>query len=151
MKVFKLILASLMFFVTFTVYAEDGVSRSAITSAIEEKEPVDQVIELTNDKTKIFFFTEIRGMEGHTITHRWQHGDNVQADVKFEIGGNRWRVWSSKNLNESLLGEWTVLVMDAGENIMSQQVFNYIEAPASPVAAESEKPADTASESAVKE
>jgi len=128
MKLLKLIFAGLTFLISFSVYAEDGVSRSALTSAIEEKEPIDQIAELTNDKTKIFFFTEIKGMKDHIITHRWKYNGKVQADVKFDIGGDRWRVWSSKNLNESQLGEWTVSVLDVGGNVMAQQTFNYIEA-----------------------
>ena len=132
MNVFKLILVSLFFFVTCTAQAEDGVSRSAFTTAIEEKEPVDQITELTNDKSRIYFFTELRGMAGHSITHRWEQGGEVRAEVKFEIGGDRWRVWSSKNLQNRWLGEWTVSVVDAGGNVMSQEKFNYIEAAATP-------------------
>lgn len=128
MKIVKFIVTSLMFFITCSAYAEDGVSRAVITSAIEEREPVDQLKELANDQTKVYFFTEIKGMKGHALTHRWQQGEKVQAEIKFEIGGDRWRVWSSKNLNESWLGEWTVSVIDAGENIITQQKFNYIEA-----------------------
>jgi hypothetical protein len=125
MKVFKLILAGLLFFVAYTVQAEDGVSRSVFTSAIEEREPVDQITQLTNDKSIIFFFTEIRGMRGHVISHRWQQGGETQAEVKFSIKGNRWRVWSSKNLRKDLSGKWTVLVMDEGENILAQESFDY--------------------------
>jgi len=136
MKIFKLILASLLFFVAYAAQAEDGVSRSVFTSAIEEREPVDQITQLTNDQSRIFFFTELRGMQGHVITHRWQRGDETQADVKFEIKGNRWRVWSSKNLRPDLSGKWTVLVMDEGENILAQESFDYIEAPVESAAAE---------------
>ena len=136
MKVFKLILASILFVVFHAAQAEDGVARSAFTSAIEEKEPVDQITELGNDKSKIFFFTEIRGMEGHTIIHRWEQGGEVRAEVSFNVGANRWRVWSSKNLQSSWLGEWSVSVMDEGGNTLAQEKFNYIEAPAAPAAVE---------------
>jgi len=137
MKIFKLILASILFVVFHAAQAEDGVARSAFTSAIEEKEPVDQITELSNDKSKIFFFTEIRGMEGHTIIHRWEQGGEVRAEVSFNVGANRWRVWSSKNLQSSWLGEWSVSVMDEGGNTLAQEKFNYIEAPAAPAAVES--------------
>ena len=130
MKVFKLILASILCCVFHVAQAEDGVARSAFTSAIEEKEPVDQITELSNDKSKILFFTEIRGMEGHTITHRWEQGGEVRAEVSFNVGANRWRVWSSKNLQNTWLGEWIVSVIDEGGNTLTQERFNYIEAPA---------------------
>lgn len=127
MKAIKLLLISLLF-VGFSAHAEDGVSRSAFTTAIEEKEPVDQLSEVTTDTTKIYFFTEILGMEGHTISHRWEYGGEVRAEVSFNIGANRWRVWSSKNLMASWTGEWSVSVVDAGGNIMSKETFNYVEA-----------------------
>ena len=137
MKMFKILLACALLLVTFMVQAEDGVARSVITSAIEEKEPVDQISEMGTDSSKIYFFTEIRGMEGHAITHRWEQGGEIRAEVKFDVGGNRWRVWSSKNLLDSWLGEWTVSVIDEGGNTMAQEKFNYIEAVAGESDAES--------------
>lgn len=131
MKIFRLILVSALLLVAYTVKAEDGVARAVFTSAIEEREPVDQISELTNASDRIYFFTEIRGMEGHTITHRWEQGGEVRAEVTFNVSGSRWRVWSSKKLQDSWLGEWTVSVVDDGGNTMSQEKFSYIEAPVS--------------------
>ena len=135
MKVIKLLLAGLFCLLSFSALAEDGVARSVFTTAIDNREPVDQVGQLSNDSSLINFFTEIRGMEGHVITHRWEKDGEVKAEVSFNVGGNRWRVWSSKNLDPSWLGNWQVSVVDEGGNVLAQESFAYI-----PVAESSAQP-----------
>lgn len=130
MKIFRFIIASLLLLSASVANAEDGVVRSVFTSGIENKEPVDELGQLANDNSKIYFFTEIRGMEGHRVSHRWEQAGEVRAEVSFDIGGNRWRVWSSKNLVASWLGEWTVSVVDEGGNILAQESFAYVPASA---------------------
>jgi hypothetical protein len=123
----KLLLMTALLLVGFSVSADDGVTRSAFTSAIEDKEPVDQIKELTTDSTKIYFFTEITGMNDLTMIHRWEYNEKVMAEVSFDVRANRWRVWSSKNLNPSWTGEWKVSVVDEGGNILSTESFVYKE------------------------
>jgi len=147
MRVIKLLLAGVLVLYSFSVLAEDGVARSVFTTAIDNREPVDQVGQLSNDNTAINFFTEIRGMEGHAITHRWEKDGEVQAEVTFNVGGNRWRVWSSKNLQPSWLGNWQVSVVDEGGNLLAQESFAYIPAVESP--AEQTQSSDAVNDSAV--
>lgn len=128
MKIIKLLLAGSFVLASFSALAEDGVARSVFTTAIDNREPVDQVGQLSNDNTAIKFFTEIMGMEGHAITHRWEKDGEVKAEVTFNVGGNRWRVWSSKNLDPSWLGNWQVSVVDEGGNLLAQESFAYIPA-----------------------
>ena len=125
MKSIKLLLVSVLLVMGFSANADDGVARSAFTSAIEDKEPVDQIKELTTDNKKIYFFTEITGMNGLTMIHRWEYNNKVMAEVSFNVGANRWRVWSSKNLMPSLTGKWQVSVIDEGGNILSTESFIY--------------------------
>lgn len=127
MNFLKLFVVCMFSIISQLAVADDGVSRSAFTSSIQEREPVDQIVEFENDQSKIFFFTEIKGMQGYTITHRWQYGGEKQAEVSFKINANRWRVWSSKNLISTRLGEWQVQVLDEGGNLLSQESFQYIE------------------------
>jgi hypothetical protein len=89
---------------------------------------VDQIGQLSNDNTQIYFFTEIKSMSGHVITHRWEQDGEVRAEVTFNVGGDRWRVWSSKSLEPSWLGEWQVSVVDEGGNVIAQESFAYIPA-----------------------
>lgn len=106
------------------------VARAAITSAIEEREPVDNLANVTTDTGKIYYFTELRDMEGQVVTHRWEHNGETMAEVEFDVGGPRWRVYSSKNLMPEWTGEWRVSVVDAAGNVVRADTFTYRDAPA---------------------
>ena len=108
------------------VSAADNVARSAFTSGVENREPIDKVGQLTNDKEKVYFFTEIKGMAGHTVTHRWEHGGDVKAEVSFKVGSDRWRIWSSKNLQPSWVGEWIVTVLDDEGKTLVEESMAYV-------------------------
>ncbi len=111
-----------------TESASSGVARSAFTTAMSEREPTDSLSEMGNDTQRIFYFTEIRDMQGETITHRWEFNGQVMAEVSFEIGGPRWRVNSSKTLQPIWLGQWTVTVVDGQGNELSSESFTYVTA-----------------------
>lgn len=146
MKIVTSVFAAIILLTGLSVQAESGVARAVFATDIQDREPVDQIGQLTNDNSSVYFFTEIRGLEGQTITHRWEQGGEVRAEVNFNVGGNRWRVWSSKNLQPGWLGEWKVSVVDAGGNVLSQESFAYVpagEAEAASTAAPSEMEAET--------
>jgi hypothetical protein len=107
-----------------------SVARASFTTAVQEREPVDNINAISNDNTRIYYFSEIRGMAGHTVTHRWEHDGKVMAEVPFNIGGDRWRAYSSKNLDPSWTGEWKVSVVTEGGETLSVNTFNYESAPA---------------------
>jgi hypothetical protein len=109
------------------------VSRSAFTSEIADREPVDQITALDNDVTRVFFFSELVGLDGQTVVHRWEHNGEMLAEVPFEVGGPRWRVFSSKNLDPLWLGEWSVRVVDGAGNELSLDSFTYSKAEPGPV------------------
>ena len=152
MKQVKYMLAIACAFVAFQSQAADGVARATFTTAIDNREPVDEISQLANDTTKVYYFTEIQGLNGQTITHRWEQNGEVQASVTFNIGGDRWRIWSSKNIQPEWTGEWQVMVVDEAGNVLTQNSFNYVAANTSAteaapeVAAEIEKPAEAMSE-----
>ncbi|MCW8956211.1 MAG: DUF2914 domain-containing protein [Gammaproteobacteria bacterium] len=157
MKIVKSVFAAVILLTGLSVQAESGVARAIFATDIQDREPVDQVGQLTNDHSLVYFFTEIRGLEGQTITHRWEQGGEVRAEVNFNVGGNRWRVWSSKNLQPGWLGEWKVSVVDAGGNVLSQESFAYVpagqesSAPAEPEQQESEPVEEEADSAAAAE
>ncbi len=113
-------------------WAEDDVrgagghiARAAFTSAISDREPVDNVTQVSAQTKRIFFFTELRGMGGQTVVHRWVHEGTVMAEVPFNVGAPRWRVWSSKNLLPAWMGDWQVFVIDADGNEVGGASFTY--------------------------
>lgn len=104
------------------------VARAQFTSAIEAREPVDKVSILSNDVNKIYFFSDLRNLQGQMVTHRWLLAGQVMAEVSFNVGGPRWRVNSSKALQPGWVGDWTVAVVDGADTVISEYTFKYIEA-----------------------
>ena len=125
----KLIMLCSVLFVGYAqAESEAGVSRSAFTTAIDNKEPVSELKTITNNVGNVYFFTEILGLDGHTITHRWEYNSKVMAEIPFNIGANRWRTWSSKSVLPAWTGTWIVSVLDEGGNVIEQNEFEYIKA-----------------------
>ncbi len=108
-----------------------SVSRSAFTEAVVNSEPKSRLIELPNNKQFLYYFTELKGMAGQTITHRWLFNGATISDKKFNIGAPRWRIWSNLTLNNEWLGEWKVQVIDEMERVIHSDSFNYVQTSAS--------------------
>jgi hypothetical protein len=108
-----------------------SVTRTAFTSQIVDREPVDDLSQVPNSMQRVYFFSELRGLEGQIVTHRWEYNGKVMAEVKFKVGGPRWRVYSSKNLLPEWLGKWTVVVTDQNDWPLKASIFEYTAAPAS--------------------
>lgn len=113
--------------VPFCVSAAGNVARAQFTTGIETREPADRVTELGNSHSEVYFFTELTDLDGHTVTHRWEHGGEIMAEVSFDVRGPRWRVWSSKQLLPNWTGEWTVAVVDEAGTILAEESFQYVE------------------------
>ena len=128
------------------------VARAQFTNAVENREPVDKVSNLLNDKNRIYFFSEIKDAPNQKITHRWEYDGKVMSEMNFDVGSARWRVFSSKTLDPSWTGEWKVSVLDEAGSTLGASTFTYEKAPAAaadqpasapaaaPAAAEPQKP-----------
>jgi hypothetical protein len=108
---------------------QGSVARAVFTTGIVDREPADAVEQLSADHDRVFFFTELSGMDGQTATHRWEFGGEVVAEVPFDVGGQRWRVYSSKQLQPGWVGTWTVTVVDAAGRELSRSQLDFLPAP----------------------
>ncbi len=110
-------------------FSSSKVARAQFTNDIERREPIDrleQVISANGDAAKrVYFFTELQDMRGETVTHRWEHRGQLIAEIQFKIGGNRWRVYSSKNLTSSMTGPWQVVVTNSKDEPIKTSSFVY--------------------------
>ena len=89
-----------------------GVARAAFTTAIVDGEPADQVVVLTHNIREVSYVTDLRGVGGRTVTHQWEHEGRVVSRISFEVEGSRWQGHSTRQLDPSLTGKWTVIVLD---------------------------------------
>lgn len=101
------------------------VVRAAFTSGIADREPVNRILSLGNNERTIYYFTDLRGLSGQTVTHRWQYEGTTVAEVQFQVRGPRWRVWSRKSLLPGQTGEWTVSVVNQAGDVIASHSFLY--------------------------
>jgi len=105
------------------------VYRSALAREIHDREPaglIPQVLGVSDGETvKVFFFTELGGVPGETVLHRWELNDQTVAEVPFRIGnGTRWRVYSSKEIDSGGVGSWRAVVIDSLGNEIDARSFD---------------------------
>ena len=114
------------------------VARAQFTTAISNREPVDEVVLLEASASHVYFFTDLRFLQERTVKHVWEFGGRVVSTVPFKIGGPRWRVNSRVDLEPDQLGEWSVTVVDESGWPLYTELFHYVaEIPAAPVQASS--------------
>lgn len=101
------------------------VARATITTAISEREPVDEVTKVALDTQTVYLFTELRDMQGERVTHRWEYNGQVVSEVGFDVKSPRWRVWSSKSLQPVFAGKWTVHVVNSRGEVLTSREFHY--------------------------
>jgi hypothetical protein len=105
------------------------IARAQFTNGIKNREPIDHLENRVHSEEqtskRLFYFTDLRDLKGEKVTHRWKHKGNTMAKVNFNVGGARWRVYSSKNLTPSLKGEWQIVVTDSAERILITDNITY--------------------------
>lgn len=106
-------------------FSRGSVVRSAFTREIDEREPMENLQNLTNENTQVKFFTELRDMSGQTAIHRWQYEGKVVAEIEFNVKGPRWRVWSSKSFVPQWTGDWKVSVINGAGETISEKNLSY--------------------------
>ncbi len=107
------------------------VRRALFTSGPQAtaREPVDTVERLSNAHVGIFFFTELHGMQGGTLTHRWEYEGEVVSEVSFYVKGERWISYSFKQLDPTRVGQWRVSILDDSGNTLRTETLHYFAAP----------------------
>lgn len=125
--------AWVLLFLGASVQAEDAaipdpdweVARAQFATAISNREPVDDVVLLALPVNEVYFFTDLRHLQGRTVTHRWQFNGHVVSIVPFEVKGPRWRVFSRVEIEPDQLGEWSVTVIDESGWPLHTELFRY--------------------------
>lgn len=101
------------------------VARAQFTTAVRNREPIDQVVVATPLSSEVYFFTDLRHLQGRTVTHRWEYEGRVVSIVPFKVGGPRWRVNSKKEIEPEQVGEWSVTVLDESGWPLYTELFRY--------------------------
>ncbi|ALU43714.1 DUF2914 domain-containing protein [Pseudoalteromonas rubra] len=105
------------------------ISRAVLTTEVMNREPVNVLkdsVEQSAFSDKLYFFTEVRGLQGQTIRHLWFHQDQLMAEIDLAISANRHRTYSSKNIMPSQSGQWRIEVITADDRLLAQKTFRII-------------------------
>jgi hypothetical protein len=105
-------------------FSRGSVVRSVFTTGIQEREPIDKLSDASAEEQQVYYFTELRDMSGQTAVHRWEKDGDVKAEVKFDVRGPRWRVWSSKSFQPTTTGEWKVSVLNGAGEVIAEETLN---------------------------
>ena len=124
-KIFITLFSATALLASSLALAEPRVARAIFTSGIDNREPVDALTSVSNDTNQLTFFTDLRDLTGQTVTHRWEYNGVVMAEIDFNVGAERWRVWSNKKLIPQWVGDWHVVVVDADNNELTRAQFTY--------------------------
>lgn len=103
------------------------VARSQLSFLVKNKEPQGQVnspVRLGNNETvRIYYFTELKNMSGHTVYHVWGYNGKQVFKKAINVKGPRWRISTYKNLNDASIGSWQVKLLD--DNGMQLDKINF--------------------------
>jgi hypothetical protein len=125
----KILLVILSFGLLFNSNAKDwehkNISTAVFATDVVKRMPQNIVSEIDTSVNKIFFYTNFRNLAGQNLKHRWIYNGKNMAEVEFAPKGNRWRVYSSKNLWKGWTGVWSVEVVDSNDNILLTKSFTY--------------------------
>ncbi|TEU19949.1 MAG: DUF2914 domain-containing protein [Gammaproteobacteria bacterium] len=110
---------------TLAQWPHENISQAVFAKSVEDRAPIEIVTEANDSLGKIYFFTNIRHLTGDKITHRWLYKGKVKAEISFDIKGERWRVWSSKNLWHTWTGQWKVEVVNQQNELLLTKIFEF--------------------------
>mgnify|MGYP006280695539 CR=1 FL=1 len=99
------------------------VAEAAVCVGVEDRAPVGAAESFPADTERLYCFTDVRDAGGSTVVHAWIHEGTTRARVELEVGGDRWRTWSTKQILPDWTGSWQVKVMTADGAVLETLDF----------------------------
>ena len=100
------------------------VADAVITTAVINREPVDEVEAFPIQNGRLYCFTRITGAEEPTfVYHLWYHEETLMSRVELPVNSPDWRTWSAKKFLEDQPGEWHVDVLDVTGKLIRSVTF----------------------------
>ena len=103
------------------------VARAVLAAGVQDREPVGVLEDVVpKSMRRVYFFTQIKGAKGQTLTHRWHYGNRVMAEIRLPIRSDNFRTWSSKRMSPAWAGRWWVEVVDEQGRVIARRSFRYL-------------------------
>lgn len=100
------------------------VVEAVITTAVVDREPVDEVEVFPVQCEKLYCFTRVTGAgEPTNVYHLWYYGEQLMSRVKLTVQSPDWRTWSAKGFLASWPGAWRIEIQNASGMVLMQVNF----------------------------
>lgn len=89
------------------------VAEAVITTAVVEREPIDEVKVFPREIGRLYCFTRIVGADEPTLVyHLWYRSEELMSRVALPVNSPSWRTWSLKPVQDDESGEWRVEIQN---------------------------------------
>lgn len=107
-----------------SAFAEMTVDEAVVCTSIADRKPEGAGASFPADVGRLFVFSKVKGgAEGASVTYRWIYADKTVAEVKLDVKGSPWRVWSSKGIAPGQKGAWKVEIADDAGKVLKAVEF----------------------------
>jgi hypothetical protein len=101
------------------------VRRALLTTRVIGKEPGSQMPQTLGIKSgqpvTVYYFTELRGMNGKTLYHQWLQNGVQMANEALLVEAERWRVTTHRTMDNQSTGQWTVRLTDGQGMLLDEK------------------------------
>ena len=102
-----------------------SVRNATFTSAISDGAPTDFREQFSSDTRTVYYYGELLGFAGQTVTHRWKREGKVMQEVKIPVQNAREPAWSRNEMQPEWTGAWTVEVVGPKGEVIRIDSFAY--------------------------
>lgn len=109
--------------------SDSGVSRAVITTGVTSgAQPQTSNLTVVDYRIgTVTFYTEIVGLRGQTITHRWYYKDKEVSSVTLNLASAQSINWSRSSIAPSQLGRWEARVVDQNGRVLASRSFDVVQ------------------------
>jgi hypothetical protein len=82
--------------------------------SVENRNPVGAAEKFPTNVGRLYVFTKLtlNGTSESSVKHIWKHNGKDLATVTLPVRGPQWRTYSSKTIDPSQTGDWTVDILN---------------------------------------
>ena len=100
------------------------VAEAVITTAVVDREPVDDVGVFPIQNGQLYCFSRITGAtEATFVYHLWYRGERLMSRAELPVNSPDWRTWSAKKFLGDEPGQWRIEIQDASGKTLKQVDF----------------------------
>ena len=97
--------------------ANDKVTRvqlAARMQGLEPGPPIGLPVRLSRGQTRtIYFFTELRGLSGRSVLHRWEWNGRMMKERQLRPASQSWRAYTAMTITGDMRGSWRISAVEA--------------------------------------